>query len=117
MFRNLTLAALPLLSFTFVAAACSTTAPDELAGEAESQEAADGKSDSVNGASTYFAIRADFRRCIYPLCGGSAINEGNLIQRHFQDIHVITQHMQGRLAYYEMVGRHQMGLPIDEGRL
>ena len=62
-------------------------------------------------------LAAQVIESIYPLCGGSAINEGNLIQRHFQDIHVITQHMQGRLAYYEMVGRHHMGLPIDEGRL
>ena len=54
---------------------------------------------------------------VYTACGGSAINEGGLIQRQFQDIHVITQHMQGRLAYYEMVGRQKMGLSIDEGRL
>jgi hypothetical protein len=25
--------------------------------------------------------------------------------------------MQGRLAYYELVGKHHMGLPFDEGRL
>ncbi len=62
-------------------------------------------------------LAAQMIESIYTACGGSAIVEGDLIQRHFQDIHVITQHMQGRLAYYEMVGRHQMGLPIDEGRL
>ena len=39
------------------------------------------------------------------------------IQRHFQDIHVITQHMQSRLAHYELVGRYWLGLPIDENRL
>lgn len=54
---------------------------------------------------------------IYNDCGGSAIFEGDLIQRHFQDIHVITQHTQGRRAYYEMVGKHYLGLPIDEARL
>ncbi len=54
---------------------------------------------------------------IYTDCGGSAIFEGNLIQRHFQDIHVITQHLQGRRAFYEMVGKHHLGLPIDESRL
>lgn len=62
-------------------------------------------------------LAAQIIESVYPLCGASAISEGNLIQRHFQDIHVITQHMQGRLAYYEMVGRHHMGLSIDEGRL
>lgn len=54
---------------------------------------------------------------IYTACGGSAIFDGVLIQRHFQDIHVITQHLQGRLAHYEMVGKHQLGLAIDEARL
>ncbi len=62
-------------------------------------------------------LAAQIIESIYPLCGASAINEGNLIQRHFQDIHVITQHMQGRTAYYELVGKHHMGLPFDEGRL
>ncbi len=54
---------------------------------------------------------------IYSACGATAAFEGNLIQRHFQDIHVITQHVQGRLAHYELVGQHWLGLPIDESRL
>jgi indole-3-acetate monooxygenase len=54
---------------------------------------------------------------IYNDCGGSAIFEGDLIQRHFQDIHVITQHVQGRRAFYEMVGKYHLGLPVDEARL
>jgi len=39
------------------------------------------------------------------------------IQRYFQDIHVISQHLQSRLAHYELVGRHWLGLPVDEARL
>ena len=62
-------------------------------------------------------LAAQIIESIYSACGGSAIYEGNLIQRQFQDIHVITQHLQGRLSHYELVGRHQLGLPIDEGRL
>jgi hypothetical protein len=38
---------------------------------------------------------------IYSASGATAAFEGNLIQRHFQDIHVITQHLQGRLSHYE----------------
>src|SRR5439155_996561 len=49
--------------------------------------------------------------------GATAAYEDHLIQRHFQDIHVITQHLQGRMAHYEMVGRYWLGLPIDEARL
>jgi hypothetical protein len=30
---------------------------------------------------------------------------------------VITQHLQGRLTNYEPVGRHWLGLPVDETRL
>jgi alkylation response protein AidB-like acyl-CoA dehydrogenase len=54
---------------------------------------------------------------VYSAAGATAAYEGNLIQRHFQDIHVITQHLQGRMAHYELVGRHWLGLPVDEGRL
>ncbi len=53
----------------------------------------------------------------YNAAGATAIYESHLIQRHFQDIHVISQHMQSRLAHYELVGRHWLGLPIDEARL
>lgn len=62
-------------------------------------------------------LAAQIIESIYTASGATAAFEGNLIQRHFQDIHVITQHVQGRLAYYEMFGQHQMGLPVDESRL
>jgi indole-3-acetate monooxygenase len=54
---------------------------------------------------------------VYNAAGATAAYEGNLIQRHFQDIHVITQHLQGRPAHYELIGRHWLGLPIDDARL
>ncbi len=46
----------------------------------------------------------------YNLCGSDAIFETNPIQRLFQDIHVITQHGQGRLAHYETAGQYFLGL-------
>ena len=69
-------------------------------------------------ASTH-AIRlsAQIVENIYSLCGATAAFDGNLIQRHFQDIHVITQHVQGRLAHYELVGQYWLGLPIDDARM
>jgi alkylation response protein AidB-like acyl-CoA dehydrogenase len=54
---------------------------------------------------------------IYNAAGATAIYESHLLQRHFQDIHVISQHLQARLSHYELVGRHWLGLPIDETRL
>jgi alkylation response protein AidB-like acyl-CoA dehydrogenase len=54
---------------------------------------------------------------VYNAAGVTAVYEDNLIQRHFQDVHVISQHLQGRLAHYELVGRHALGLPVDESRL
>jgi alkylation response protein AidB-like acyl-CoA dehydrogenase len=54
---------------------------------------------------------------VYNAAGATAAYEDHLLHRHFQDIHVITQHLQGRLAHYELVGRHWLGLPVDEGRL
>ena len=54
---------------------------------------------------------------VYNAAGATAAYEDHPLQRHFQDIHVITQHLQGRLAHYELVGRHWLGLPVDEARL
>ncbi len=54
---------------------------------------------------------------VYNAAGATAVYESHLLQRHFQDIHVISQHMQARMAHYELVGRHWLGLPIDEARL
>ena len=46
----------------------------------------------------------------YNLCGSNAIFATNPIQRQFQDIHVITQHAQGRLAHYETAGQFLLGM-------
>jgi alkylation response protein AidB-like acyl-CoA dehydrogenase len=54
---------------------------------------------------------------LYTACGATVVFEGHLIHRLFQDMHVITQHSQGRLAHYELVGKHLLGLPIDESRI
>jgi alkylation response protein AidB-like acyl-CoA dehydrogenase len=54
---------------------------------------------------------------VYHLAGVTAIFEGNPIQRHFQDIHVISQHTQGRLAHYELIGKYALGLKVDLSRL
>jgi len=62
-------------------------------------------------------LAAHLVESIYTICGATAAFEGNLIQRHFQDIHVITQHVQGRLSHYELVGQHWLGLPIEDARL
>src|SRR2546422_785233 len=53
----------------------------------------------------------------YNAAGATAIYEDHPLQRHFQDVHVITQHLQGRLSHYELVGRHWLGLSVDETRL
>jgi alkylation response protein AidB-like acyl-CoA dehydrogenase len=53
----------------------------------------------------------------YSAAGATAVYDGHPIQRHFQDVHVISQHLQSRLSHYELVGRHWLGLPVDETRL
>ncbi len=50
---------------------------------------------------------------VYNAAGASAIFQSHLLQRHFQDIHVISQHLQSRLSHYELVGRFYLGLEID----
>ena len=65
--------------------------------------------------STTHAIRmaAEVVDICYNLCGSSAIFASNPIQRRFQDIHVITQHAQGRMAHYETAGQFFLGLDPD----
>jgi indole-3-acetate monooxygenase len=62
-------------------------------------------------------LAAQVIEMIYSAAGATAVYESNLIQRHFQDIHVITQHMQARLAHYELIGKYWLGLPVDEARM
>ena len=50
---------------------------------------------------------------LYNAAGVTAIYEGNLMQRLFQDIHVISQHLQARQSHYELVGQHWLGLKTD----
>jgi alkylation response protein AidB-like acyl-CoA dehydrogenase len=54
---------------------------------------------------------------VYNAAGATAVYDRHPLQRAFQDIHVISQHIQARRAHYELVGRHWLGLYIDEGRL
>jgi alkylation response protein AidB-like acyl-CoA dehydrogenase len=70
----------------------------------------------VRMASTH-AIRQSTKvvRAAYDLFGSDAIFTGNPIQRRFQDVNVITQHLQGRLANFETAGRYFLGL--DPGRV
>jgi alkylation response protein AidB-like acyl-CoA dehydrogenase len=85
---------------------------------------------SVNGAITLdhranlrlaathgIRLTAQIIDSLYNAAGATAAYEDHLLQRHFQDIHVITQHLQGRLAHYELIGRYTLGLKIDEARL
>ena len=62
-------------------------------------------------ASTY-AIRkaAEVVDISYNLCGSGAIFASNPIQRRFQDVHVITQHIQGHPSNYETAGQFLLGL-------
>ena len=46
----------------------------------------------------------------YALCGSSAILDTNPIQRQFQDIHVVSQHIQGRSTHFETAGQFFMGM-------
>jgi indole-3-acetate monooxygenase len=53
---------------------------------------------------------------VYNAAGATAVYEGHPLQRAFQDIHVISQHLQARRTHYEVVGRHWLGLAIDDAR-
>lgn len=46
----------------------------------------------------------------YQVCGSSSIFASHPLQRRFQDVHTITQQVQGRLSNYETVGQMLLGL-------
>lgn len=52
---------------------------------------------------------------VYNLTGSNAIFESTTIQRKFQDIHVITQQIQGRESHYQTVGAHLLGESPEGG--
>ena len=47
---------------------------------------------------------------VYNMAGTTAIYEGHPLQRNFQDIHVMSQHIQARVSHYELVGQYYLGL-------
>jgi alkylation response protein AidB-like acyl-CoA dehydrogenase len=92
-----------------------TEAAGEIWAEAASTGAVTQERRAVLRLAVVHAIRlaAQIVDTLYNAAGVTAIYEGNPMQRHFQDIHVITQHLQARLAHYELVGQHWLGLNID----
>lgn len=50
---------------------------------------------------------------LYRLSGTTAIVPGHPIQRHFQDINVLSQQIVGRRSYYETVGKALLGLEYE----
>lgn len=49
----------------------------------------------------------------YDLCSADSIFEDQEIQKRFQDMHVITQHLQGRPEIYSLVGKYYLGMGSD----
>ena len=54
---------------------------------------------------------------MYNAAGASAVLKDHPIQRHFQDIHVVTQHMQSRRSHYELVGKVILGFEVESSFL
>ncbi len=50
---------------------------------------------------------------VYNLFGSQAIFERNPVQRRFQDVHVISQQIQGRMDHYDVAGQHFLGLEAE----
>ncbi|MCK8784163.1 acyl-CoA dehydrogenase family protein [Roseomonas sp. NAR14] len=44
--------------------------------------------------------------------GATAIFESNPFERRFRDVNAVTQQLQGRLAHFESVGQHMLGLAV-----
>jgi hypothetical protein len=62
--------------------------------------------------SSTHAIRESVRVAdmAYSICGSSAIFESAAVQRKYQDVRVISQQIQGRMAHYDTAGRYFLGV-------
>lgn len=50
---------------------------------------------------------------VYDAAGATAIFKGHLLERHFRDIHTLTQQYQGRKTHFQAVGASLLGLNPD----
>ncbi len=64
---------------------------------------------------TTHAIRmaADVVDIAYQICGSSGIFTDHPLQRRYQDVHVISQQIQGRMEHYDTAGQFYLGLTDD----
>jgi indole-3-acetate monooxygenase len=53
---------------------------------------------------------ADAVDLVHACAGTSGIRNGHAFQKHFRDIHVITQHAFGSASRFEDVGKWMLGL-------
>ena len=65
---------------------------------------------------TTFALRksAEVVDTVYHLAGATVVLESHPLQRHFQDAHVITQHVQSRPNHYQSIGKYYLGLEPND---
>jgi alkylation response protein AidB-like acyl-CoA dehydrogenase len=68
---------------------------------------------------TTHAVRAATRAVdlMYTLGGGTSVYRTSVLQRHFRDIHVATQHMMVGEATLELTGRLFLGVPTNTAML
>ncbi|MEC8500950.1 MAG: acyl-CoA dehydrogenase family protein [Pseudomonadota bacterium] len=55
--------------------------------------------------------------CAYNLAGGVSVYQSSNLQRHFRDIHVVTQHIMVAPSTLETTGRLFLGLPTNTATL
>ena len=76
----------------------------------------DSRANLRTAATHSIRLAVDAVNLVYHSTGADSAYDGHPIQRAFQDIHVISQHVQSRRIHYEFLGRHWLGLPVEEAR-
>ena len=73
---------------------------------------------SLRLAATHAAgVAARVVDAAYHLGGGASIYESSPLQRHFRDVHTMTQHIMVNEVSLKAVGRVLFGLPTDLAQL
>jgi alkylation response protein AidB-like acyl-CoA dehydrogenase len=58
---------------------------------------------------------ADVLDLAYKVAGSTGIYQDHTLQRRFQDMHVITQHVQARESYFALLGRYAISGNYETG--
>ncbi|MDB0005894.1 hypothetical protein N9E02_01500 [Ilumatobacteraceae bacterium] len=70
-----------------------------------------------SGAAHLAAVSKNVVDALFSIAGGAAVYESSDLGRCLRDVHVVNQHIMVADRLHESLGRHLVGLPLDDGMI